>query len=872
MKSSFTFIKPLLVAFLTILFAGRASATYVPVTLTGFNQDVIADGIGMPTTSTTVAFDNSINCLVAPTYQQTATSPLPVNSLPASGTISSVQTTGLNFQLVNVTTPGNNSLRLTGTLFDTLTFSNQTYIGDIYMLAAAGDAGTSNFIGATVKVLFTDNSIYTFPAISIGDWFNQTSYAIQGVGRVNRSSGVLDAPTTLNPRLYEYKLVMPVNQYTKQIAGIIINKTATQGTINVMAVTVDNQTCLPPQNLTLNGSATMTSANFSWTALTGVLGYECAVTTTATPPASGTFVSTNAYSATSLNNGSAYYLHVRTKCSATSFSIWNTITFTTPACPTVPVSTISTSNITTVSADINWTAIGGSNGYEVNLSTSSTAPTSGTVQTNTSYNATLLTPGTQYYFYIRNHCTSPSNSVWTSISFTTLACPSAGAPSIVTNVPGSVTFTWPGTSTPGVINYQYQVTSSIAVPTTWLTTNNTVATVSGLTPGTTYYAHVRSNCGTSSGDQYVQFINTYPPCFAPAAITTADVNMHGANISWNSSVVTSVSGYQYAVDMNFAAPSTGTPTTDTFYSATGLTANTKYYVHVRTHCGALNNYSAWIIDSFTTPATCLIYTPSNVQIANITAHTAQISWQNYPGIYGYEYFIDNNPLPPVSGALAVNYSVITPQNLYSGTSYYLHLRIRCDTFNYSPWLDIPFNTPAICTAPSTASVNNITSNSASFNWSPVSSAQNYEYGVSTSSTPSPTGFYTANTNVTVNALQPSTNYYFHVRALCSSSDLSEWKTTAFNTYATSIVTVAGNKDFSLNVYPNPVKEVLNIEVTGNRKGKGTVMLLDLSGKLIDQIELSSDKGQLNLKNVSSGLYLLRYRDGENTETMRIQKQ
>jgi hypothetical protein len=50
------------------------------------------------------------------------------------------------------------------------------------------------------------------------------------------------------------------------------------------------------------------------------------------------------------------------------------------------------------------------------------------------------------------------------------------------------------------------------------------------------------------------------------------------------------------------------------------------------------------------------------------------------------------------------------------------------------------------------------------------------------------------------------------------------------------------------------------------------MLLDLSGKLIDQIQLSSDKGQLNLSNVANGLYLLRYRDNENTETMRIQKQ
>jgi hypothetical protein len=102
--------------------------------------------------------------------------------------------------------------------------------------------------------------------------------------------------------------------------------------------------------------------------------------------------------------------------------------------------------------------------------------------------------------------------------------------------------------------------------------------------------------------------------------------------------------------------------------------------------------------------------------------------------------------------------------------------------------------------------------------------------------------------------------------------VSEWKSTAFNTFATSIVAVAANEDFSLSVYPNPVKEVLNIEVKGIMKGKGTVTLLDLSGKVMEQIELSSDKGQLNLGNLANGLYLLRYRDSENTETMRIQKQ
>src|SRR5690606_39815901 len=56
--------------------------------------------------------------------------------------------------------------------------------------------------------------------------------------------------------------------------------------LNIMAITVDHQTCLPPLNLASSG-ITMTTANFTWTAVSGATSYEYAVTTTATPPDSG---------------------------------------------------------------------------------------------------------------------------------------------------------------------------------------------------------------------------------------------------------------------------------------------------------------------------------------------------------------------------------------------------------------------------------------------------------------------------------------------------------------------------------------------------------------------------------------------------------
>src|SRR3954470_1735106 len=92
-----------------------AHATYIPVTVTGFNEDVIANGTGSVMSSTTNNADGGLNpnswCFVAPNYLgplgQTATS-----SLPSTGLITSVVTAtpGLTFQLASYS--ANNDLRL----------------------------------------------------------------------------------------------------------------------------------------------------------------------------------------------------------------------------------------------------------------------------------------------------------------------------------------------------------------------------------------------------------------------------------------------------------------------------------------------------------------------------------------------------------------------------------------------------------------------------------------------------------------------------------------------------------------------------------------------------------------------------------------
>lgn len=766
----------LLVSMLTTL--PYANATYTTVTLSGFNADVVANGVGTPNTTTTNSFDNTAYCLLAQNYQQTSTSAAPTYYLPNNGTIASVvsATPGLNFQLAAYT--GNNSLRLTSSSTSgSLTFSNNTYIGDVFVLAGSGDGYTTctftvNFVGGTTQV---------FTSQTISDWFGGSNYATQGIGRVQRNSPYALGATTVDPRLYQIQLPISISNYSKTIASITVTRTggsSTSSVANIMAVSVDNQSCLPPQGLAV-------------------------------------------------------------------------------------------SSISTVGANISWNAVTGSAGYEYVVSTSSTTPSSGTFTTSTSYNPSGLNPGTTYYVFVRNKCSATSFSVWNTTSFTTLPCPSAGTPTITNNVPGTVTFSWPGTSTPGVTDYQYAVTQTTSAPPngSWQTTSATSASVSGLTPGATYYAQVRTNCtSTLSGWLYVQFVNPFPPCLSPSIMAPTNINMHGASLKWT----TGLNGieYQYVVSPSPSLPTSGTTIPDTMLNLTGLAANTTYYVFVRTHCGT-TNYSPWDSTHFTTPSVCLA--PITPVITNVTANSAFASWNFYPGIMNYEYFINTTSTDPTFAGVPVSYNAIAPINLNSNTTYYLHLRTRCDSNSYSAWSSTPFTTLTICSAPSTPTISNLTSTTATFTWSSVSGAASYEYVLDTDPSDPPFGPATSLTTYTATNLTPSSNYYFHVRAYCSASDLSNWKTVNFTTLPTGVTNINGDDQFNIQAYPNPVSELLNLQVNGRMNKGAKIAMYDLSGKMILEKNLENDKVEINMNNIASGMYIVKYTDSERALILRIQK-
>lgn len=252
--------------FLTFL-SLSSKATFTPVTLTGFNGDAIANGVGPSANSTTVDIDGGNYAFVAQDFQATTTSAGPSYYLPTGGALTSALTPGLGFQLASYSS--NNVLRLDGattaTTTDTLTFATSQTAGDLYVLCTSG-SGTST---ATFTVNFTNNTSQTFSGIDIDDWYTGTA-SVAGIGRVHTTDDILEG-TSQNPRLYEVKLALNSSNYSNQISSITVTKTSTGGEVLVVLAVSKNDVCsgTPTAGSIVAAPSTICSGKSSLLTLTG---------------------------------------------------------------------------------------------------------------------------------------------------------------------------------------------------------------------------------------------------------------------------------------------------------------------------------------------------------------------------------------------------------------------------------------------------------------------------------------------------------------------------------------------------------------------------------------------------------------------------
>lgn len=246
-------------------FTGKA--TFIPQSFLAthsYNCDVVVDGPA-PFPPTTTWANSSIDTPFAvytgsatpQRYGLASTTVHPASGYPnVGGAITSTNAAFGNVPYNLAPSTFDNAMHLRGSSFDTLLFTNQTYIGDVYLLAASNtgsvDTGAPPFPAGTVTVtfLFTDGTFHPVTGVSIPHYNDYVAanrartigYRVNLTNQNASGSGIFGFTTKVN--LFDVRVELPYTLYSKQIKGIRIQKTGGDQ-INIMAVTVDHNPCLP---------------------------------------------------------------------------------------------------------------------------------------------------------------------------------------------------------------------------------------------------------------------------------------------------------------------------------------------------------------------------------------------------------------------------------------------------------------------------------------------------------------------------------------------------------------------------------------------------------------------------------------------------
>jgi hypothetical protein len=458
-------------------------------------------------------------------------------------------------------------------------------------------------------------------------------------------------------------------------------------------------------------------------------------------------------------------------------------------------------------------------------------------------------------------------------------CPMPASVTATTPRCDSVVFNWPAVT--GVTDYLYAVNQNPTYTGPASITTSTSGRVGGLWPNTTYYVHVRSSCATTNSN-WVRTSFTTPTCgsgvcLAPNTVTVGTITNNSISYTWNT--FPGAQGYEYVVDQNTTNPTgSGTFTTGSTFTATGLTSGNLYWLHVRTKCGP-NSFSPWsnFTQNRTTGADPNCATPGPITSSFLRCDSIVFNWPAVSGHTGYLYtFAPVSNVPP-SISIGLTNSV-SRRNLNASTLYYASVVANCGMGRSDTRID-SFLTPACtggtnCLAPASATITSVTATTMSASWSAIQGAVGYEVMLTrTATSPTTAGNARTTTNASATGLTPNTTYYFHVRTQCATNRFSPWRTAiAFNTPApASVSSTVDPAESALSVYPNPAYQEVTVELKQQPGRNAQLEVLSIDGKVLKRIAAGT-KNVIATQELPSGLYLIRFTDETITEMTRFVKQ
>lgn len=211
---------------LVLINALMVNAQLVNIPVTGFNNDIVANGVGtnsVPGISHIFGVDGAGYYFIDNTFKYSSSSALPTCFMPTNNLAASTRTAGLTYQLqsysgLNALTLDNNSTSYTTSPFPNtgaLTLSTPASYSKLFVLYETVLNTPTMFVDAVVT--FTDATTQSFTNNSCSNWFTTNLPAFSNVGR-GTPSGNLECG--VHPNLFELQLTLSAANYSKQVQSI----------------------------------------------------------------------------------------------------------------------------------------------------------------------------------------------------------------------------------------------------------------------------------------------------------------------------------------------------------------------------------------------------------------------------------------------------------------------------------------------------------------------------------------------------------------------------------------------------------------------------------------------------------------------------
>ncbi|GEM_PF-4643650 len=342
----------------------------------------------------------------------------------------------------------------------------------------------------------------------------------------------------------------------------------------------------------------------------------------------------------------------------------------------------------------------------------------------------------------------------------------------------SFTVNWTAVSGATGYNYRWKLSSESI----WQTgsTSGTTVPYFNRPDDTQHDFQVQSVCGgtTSSWSPTFQ-VSTLPyPCGTPTGVNINNITSTSAVVNFNG--VTGATSYSvFRQPVGGSSFSYGSSTASV--SLSSLQPNTQYLVKVRAMCSG--GWGAFTADLYFTTLSDSCPGLSGISSSNVTANSADISWNTYSGaqLYRYQYKKDTDVTWTKVNTSA---NSVTLSGLSSGSQYDYSVKVKCDQGLWSDWSDtFQFNTPVVCSVPASLASSNIATTSATLSWGAVGAALSYDLQYRQGGTSTWTTVNSSSASVSLTGLTQGTAYDWRARTNCSGTSSAYSSIATFTTTA-----------------------------------------------------------------------------------------